>query len=201
MPLTFIDSSSNVIAEQEKMLQSMRCVIGHGEAIYISGPITTGQIFLKWHLLSGSKLLSDPVNYKNSLISNVIAVNEVSILEIAEKVRGMKSNPVIEPASLRIDEWRQNDYIKFWLSVLEKFVAEIFFVDGWQYSAGCAAEFRFAIDSGYVVHSQNGQEITLAVGRDLVLKAADEIHALAEGDKVLIKLASSLRTEVGLENI
>lgn len=187
----------NVLVDQEKMLLAMKCIIGECRATYISGPITTGRNFVIWHneYFSCAANVNDE-NYKHDFQSAVVRINEQTILKVAELIRSRQSRPVIEPGSLFVSGWRQKDYIFFWEKVLKNFVFDVVLVDGWQYSAGCVAEFMIATDCGYAIRSEAGQAVSLEIGRNLILNAISEIEKsdVSNVDGNLRKLADSLKS-------
>lgn len=185
-----------VAGDRQKMVQAISCVVKPGTATYVSGPITTGLKFIEWYMREGKNLRDHKQLYNSSLRENVIRHNEFAILDVAVECRRLRGTPVIEPASLFIPEWSQPDYIDFWISVLREFVCEIVLVESWQFSAGCVAEFNFAVESGYVIRAHDDQVISREVGRELIESAVHVIEKIAADDVVLCALAASLRKVV-----
>lgn len=182
--------------EHLRMLKAIECAVGDAPASYISGPITTGPIFIKWYKTVGCRLLENPAAYNAAMREDVISKNEKAILEIAVSTRERDCVPVIEPASLYISDWTQEDYIEFWIQVLNRFVHRIVLTKGWEYSVGCATEFSFAISKKCLILSDEGNEISHKVGIGMIEKAAKEVDAIALNDEILSGLAARLRAAV-----
>jgi hypothetical protein len=181
---------------QEEMFQSIGCAVEAGSAIYISGPITTGLNFIEWYRREGHMLHGDVMNYAEKLHEGVIVKNEAQIFELARKTRKERIVPVIEPASLRVKRWSQEDYIRFWLGILERFVSEVVLVNGWQYSVGCVAEYNFSVSRGHSIYCESGEALTPSAAKILVAEAADFVGRTATGDMTLHKLSQRLRDEI-----
>lgn len=164
----------------------------HG-AVYLSGPITTGRRFVDWFLDNGYLLENNADTYKNALQTAVIQPNESDILTMAESLRAKFPIPVIEPASLKIVSWDQNSYYQFWESVIKRYVARLVAIDDWQFSVGCAIEFKYAIERGIPVETVNGKAVSLDSGRALILDAAADIERRSTGSNKLKQIANRLR--------
>jgi hypothetical protein len=187
--------SNRILEDQAMMLEAMKCLVGRDGASYISGPITTGRTFLAW--CNRGNLRVDAAD-KNSLEfrTYVIQANEKAILRVAEDVRKRQSRPVIEPASLAIPHWSQSHYIRFWIDALDRFVSDVVMVDGWQFSAGCAAEFAFSTRKGYRIYSESGRSLSKSDGNDLILKAICEIENYPDISGQLSRLKNSLQSAI-----
>jgi hypothetical protein len=196
MSLSVMSEGRSSLHDQNRMVQAIRCVVHPKSALYISGPITTGRIFIDWYLRDGMNFRANTLAYQSAMRSQVIKKNEAEILRLADEFRQGCNSPVIEPASLFIAEWSQLEYIGFWINVLGQFVREVILVDGWQYSAGCVAEYTYAKNNGYCIRGSDGAVMLPETGATLIIKAADEIEELAGKDEILQTLAAGLRKAV-----
>lgn len=185
-------SCQSIAIEQEQLVRAMACIVDGKCATYVSGPITTGRRYIDWYLSYGRKLEFGGDEYNASLKRYVSGPNESDIAEIAKEVRKYKG-PVIEPATLYVAGWGQQEYLTFWVQVIEKFASEMVVVRGWQYSLGCAAEFRHAVNTGIAVKDCDGFFIDLNTGFALISEAADEIARRGEGVVFLRELSAKLR--------
>lgn len=185
--------SDEVLIEQSNMLQAMACGVKRKNCLYLSGPITTGKNFLEWYVKIGREIRNNYEHYKVAVRSEVIKKNENKIIAVAEKLRKNKRCSVIEPGSLLMGSWSQKDYLHFWLRVLEEFATRVYMIDGWQFSVGCATEFRYATSRGLLIFSEHGNPITSIAGEIMILKAAYEIDKISIGDELLSDLANNLR--------
>ncbi|SDH80710.1 DUF4406 domain-containing protein [Janthinobacterium sp. YR213] len=193
LDLFLLKPSDEVLIEQSNMLQAMACGVARKNCLYLSGPITTGENFLEWYVKIGREIRNISEQYKVAIRSDVIKKNENKIIAIAKNLRKNKRCSVIEPGSLLMESWSQKDYLHFWLRVLEEFATSVYMVDGWQFSVGCATEFRYATSRGLLIFSERGNPITPTAGEMMILAAADKIDKISAGDELLNDLANNLR--------
>lgn len=136
---------------------------GSRKVTYLSGPITTGPRFIDWWDETGSRLSEKSADYRQSLREHVIGPNENELKLTAELLRAKSAEPVIEPASLFVSDWSQQDYLELWEEFIATHASRILLMDGWEYSAGCATEFCRAHLEGIPTARVDG---SLIVGRD-----------------------------------
>ncbi|WDF74191.1 DUF4406 domain-containing protein [Novosphingobium sp. KACC 22771] len=125
--------SVSVNQQHSLIFQAWRCILGsHRNAIYVSGPITTGPRFI--------------VDVERNFVASdgVIQANIDDILKIAHSLREETGRIVIEPGSLAVPSWSQDDYLELWTSLIERHIAEVRFLNGWDASIGCALEYERA---------------------------------------------------------
>lgn len=129
--------------ETELLLLAFKCILDSKDAIYISGPITTGDRHLDWHI----KNRQNSSEFRNNQLhrQEVIENNIKNIELIAKSIRKISDSIVIEPASLELKHWIQDDYLLLWGRVIEKYVKNIVFVTNWEYSRGCVYEFYLGL--------------------------------------------------------
>jgi hypothetical protein len=143
------------------------------EAIYISGPITTGKDFLSWYASQG-RLITDKDEYKKRHYNAVILKNIDTILQYAENLKNQSSEKIIEPASFDVAGWTQHDYLFYWGEVIRKFVKKIVFLDGWNYSNGCIYEYYIGLINGVELVNQNLEIITTQEAISKISKSINE---------------------------
>lgn len=187
--------SEALTIEQMVLMQIFNCVVGDHDAVYVSGPITTGRRFIDWYILKGHALENDINVYQSVKYEDVLSKNESDIIGVANKLRKISTTPVIEPASLHITTWDQQDYHRFWTETLRRFVSRVVILDGWQYSIGCVIEFHYAVQCGIEMFSQNGLPLKEREGCKLVLAAADEIERRGGVFDALRYIARTLREQ------
>src|SRR5712671_2717078 len=164
--------------DQDQILSAYDCLMRGRTAIYLSGPITTGRVFYEWYGRVGHSLERDSERYRKEFQSSVLRVNEGVILAAAEMLR-KKSAIVIEPTSLRMPNWQQADFHRFWCAVISRFCARLVVLDGWEFSVGCAIEFKHAISSSIPVEGLDGRKISPAEGASAIAAAASFVDDLA----------------------
>ncbi|WP_244487897.1 hypothetical protein [Aminobacter sp. DSM 101952] len=163
--------------QQGLLLSAWESVMEKSSAIYLSGPITTGPRFVQWHALEGHLLDSTGEEYRKELGHHVIAPNSADIQKEAGRLRRQYRVPVLEPATLNVSGWRQNDYLSLWNKVIETLVARMIMMPGWQYSFGCATEIASAFRAGIPVTTIDGIHITPRKARNLLQVAAHELKS------------------------
>lgn len=183
------------MTEQIHLLQAINCATGGKVATYISGPITTGPRFIKWYISTGHLLENDDNAYQQSRLINVLTKNESDIFEVAKMIRFNFSGPVIEPASLHIPSWTQQDYYLFWTETMKRFVTRVVALDGWQYSIGCVIEFHHAIQCGIHVETINGEPLNGESARKFILDAAEDIELRGSSFELLKRMAHKLKSQ------
>jgi len=186
------NSCQSVALNDEQLLQAIACVVDGKTATYVSGPITTGQHFINWYLRTGSHLVHGSEDYLDALYRDVVSANQAMIAEVTRQTR-RTGRLVIEPATLEVNGWGQTNYVSFWLKVIDTFASDMVMVPQWQYSLGCGAEFRHAIDSGLTVKDHRGEDIDRATGMNMLLEAARDIEARGRDIEFLVKVAAKLR--------
>ncbi len=131
--------------EIELLLNVLGSVVSNRSAVYVSTPITSGRRFADWS--SGRDLevdLSHPETYQEFL-REVLEPNSAHARKVIRSVRNLFPKALIDPTALKdIEGWIQDDYRVLWAKVIEQYASTVLFLDGWQYSNGCAYEFLVA---------------------------------------------------------
>jgi hypothetical protein len=183
--------------KHELLLQAWECAFPRTGVIYLSGPITTGPRFLRWFEATGKRLLPNRRNYFRSRKQHVIRPNEQDLKTEAARIRASQPIPVLEPASLFISSWSQNDYHLLWSRVIERFVNRIIVLDGWEFSTGCAAEFARAQRHNIPVWTQAGVLITCRSGLSMLRTAARKLHETGIGSEHIEHVIDELQRDAG----
>lgn len=161
--------------EHGLLLQAWECAFAGASIVYLSGPITTGPRFVDWYRRVGKLIESDKARYNRALREEVVDPNNADVRTTAAQLRLRVREPVLEPASLRIADWSQTDYLALWERVIERFAARIVLMPGWQFSAGCAAELYRGIQNGLPIETVDGSSISIAQAAALLEEAAEEV--------------------------
>jgi hypothetical protein len=119
------------------LLQAWECTVPPRSATYVSGPITTGPRFVEWCKERSIRHRLEIRQNSDSFRRCVVEPNEHEVRQAAKSLRDMNTLVVIEPASLSIEGWGQADYHLLWELVIERFIARILLLDGWEFSKGC----------------------------------------------------------------
>lgn len=149
------------------LIESMASVCGQLPCVYVSGPLTSCR-----ELYLGEATPAHPAPQGEAFEAR----NRERMQAFAEKLRGVLSNPVIDPGLLRVTGWTGGQYSDFFLQVLERFCREVWFLDGWAFSRGASKEFVRAKQLGLTCLDVRGGNLDIASGIELLEEAC---HALA----------------------
>lgn len=175
----------------DALRKAWRSAFGSQKVTYLSGPITTGPRFVDWWVRFGCKLALNSAAYRNELRENVIIPNENELRLTAELLRAKGSEPVLEPASLFVSGWSQQDYLELWGHFIADHASRLLLMDGWEYSAGSASEFLQAHLEGLPTARTDGSPIVARDGLAAIGRALDHISTLARQP---VHLQNTLRT-------
>lgn len=155
-------------------VSTIKAVIGDVRYQYLSGPITGGRRLLDWHDAVGRRL--PEADYKDSKESSVVRENIAAVLDAARRERAAGRN-TIEPGSFEanFDHWGQDDFLRFWEEVIANHSSHVRFMDGWQFSSGCAVELLCARAHDRPTYEMNDQVLTNARALALLDEALTEI--------------------------
>lgn len=143
----------------------------HRQATYISTPITTGKLFVDWYCQRGHSLQPDSREYKESHKANVVLPNTQRAARWVELLRWRHSALVIDPRTLTVAGWNQEQYREFWTTVLKKHARQAIFLDGWSFSHGCAIEFLEAQKHGVECIDSNFKHLSTDTGLSVISNA------------------------------
>lgn len=141
-------------------------------AIYVSAPITTGGRFLAWLAGGGLNNVGSPAT-DGGLQESVITPNVLAAREVVTRVRkDFAGTPVIDPTALpNIDDWTQDTYREFWGRVIERYVRQVVFVEGWEHSDGCCYEYLTARRCGVDTLDDRYRDLPVAKAARLIQMA------------------------------
>jgi hypothetical protein len=165
------------------VLQAWRSMLGTRRAIYLSGPITTGLIWVE--AVEAGRTVDGR--------SAVIAENALRIGEAAEHLRRETGDVILEPATLTVKGWSQDDYLALWTTFIERHASEVRFVPNWQYSIGCAREFEAALRHGVPTKDLAGGTIAAEDGLLAIRAAASDVRRRSAEAHPLLRLADDLQ--------
>lgn len=196
--------TSDVASEQalahNALLSFARCLgaLEH-EAVYLSAPITTGELFVAWRQANDSALERTDPEYPALHRAQVVAKNVARVVPlVAQLRRRFAERVVIDPTSLDdVGGWDQADYRDFWCEVIRRYAHTVVFADGWQYSHGCVAEFAAALRVPARLLTERLNPLTLDEGVGMVTAAADRLQGLGEDTVVLRATLESVRNHHG----
>lgn len=145
--------------------QLMDSLLDLKSAAYGAGPLDSGRLYYE-SLARGVST------------TNIRNTNESHLTLFIHNLRRKLPYPVINPGLLRIDGWAGQDYGSFFLKVIESYVKEVWFIDGWEYSIGATKEFVFCLHNRVPCLDQAGNTLTADRGKQLIMNAASYIEGL-----------------------
>lgn len=165
-------------------MQTWICGFGSQRVVYLSGAITGGARLL------GRVRAGDPYGREE-----LIAENCADIVSGADRLRRAHHAVVVEPASLNVPGWSQDDYLNLWKTFIARHVSCVVFMPGWQFSAGCAAEFAHATACGIATETFDGKPLSVDAALTLLEEASQEVGALrgaVEIDRLLAGIGDAI---------
>lgn len=161
------------------LLNVLTSVIENHTGVYVSTPITSGQRFADWSSSRAMEFdLSHPETYREFL-REVLEPNSEHARTVIKELRTRFNKPLIDPTALKdIEGWIQDDYRYFWAKVIEQYAGTVVFLNGWQYSNGCAYEFLIAnqVSPRPLILKETLESLTLDEGTRLVKAAVIEFR-------------------------
>jgi hypothetical protein len=162
-------------------LEVLGCVIPPNSAVYCSAPITSGEKFAEWVRKSGHRVVNlDEANEleRTSYRREVIEPNGRHASQVVARLRSQLGVAVIDPSAVsNVEGWLQTDWIRFWVEVIHRFANRVVFVDGWQFSNGCAQEYLAAIESNVPTYDERMMLIPVGAAVELLRRAITQLGA------------------------
>jgi hypothetical protein len=179
--------------QMRQLLMTLASVVAPQSARYVAGPITTGERFVTWFLEAGQNLGVGTSEYRRRHHDDVVRPNLEVIRARARACRAQNpSMAVVEPATLEISEWDQNDYRYFWGKVVEDFAAEVVALRGWHLSSGASYEILVATRMGLEVRDEDGKLLAPPEVGGLVSDGADRLRRLGLPSPFLERISQEL---------
>lgn len=161
------------------LLNVLGSVVLGRSAVYVSTPITSGRRFADWSSrLNIDADLAHPETYQEFL-REVLEPNSAHARTVIKELRSQFNKPLIDPTALKdIEGWIQDDYRFLWARVIEQYAGTVVFLNGWQYSNGCAYEFLVAnqVSPRRVILKETIDPLMLDEGISLVKAAIVEFR-------------------------
>jgi hypothetical protein len=181
-------------------MASFHAVLSRRQAIYCSAPVTSGRPYLQ--------LLSSPgVDASESAVGTlrhrreVVDFNRHRAMAIVDSLRRTYPAPVIDPTALpAIGGWGQDVWLTLWTRVIGEFAQSTVFIDDWQYSFGCAAEYLFSSRNGIPTFDERGQPLAPESAASLLRHAGNEYAKARLDGRRLLEIAADL-DRISTENI
>lgn len=140
-------------------VSALKCILGDKKAVYASTPITNGPILLEQLLINPNVLRYSKAEYAAFIENEVVVRNIIQAKAFVNRVRSLLQSIVIDPSAFISEFYSQDDYNELWGEVINRFVSEIWFNQGWNYSRGCINEYVIALEKGIPAFDHNGKEL------------------------------------------
>ena len=124
----------------------------------------------------------------------VRTANIKELEDFASRLRLQLDCPVICPGGLHVPHWRGRDYERFFRAVMDRFVQQVRFMDGWEYSTGSVLELAHCLRTDRPAFDAFGipLDIDTSVNR---VEAALKKLSMMEGDAGNLRNAFSALCE------
>ena len=186
---------TNFEREIESLLNVLGSVVVDRAAVYVSTPITSGRRFVDWSRRRNLKTdLSHPETHQE-FVREVLVPNNEHARKIIGQMRRRFAQPLIDPTALKdMEGWVQDDYRVLWARVIEEYAGSVVFLDGWQYSNGCAYEFLIAhrLDPQPSILNEVLASLKLEEGMRLVESAILELQSSKLSSEFLREVLNEL---------
>lgn len=168
--------------QTEAIASMMRSALGAAKYDYLSGPITGGPRFVAWEKGVGSKLDGDEQTYRLLRKRQVIDPNIRDLIFAAEQLRKANKLNVIEPGSFESPNqlWTQNEFYRFWESVITDRADRVIFRDGWETSVGCTYEYLCAVRNGQKTLDAGLKILPFSKAVSLIAKSSKDFDDISE---------------------
>jgi hypothetical protein len=133
---------------------------------YVAGPLTTGPEY--YEQLAAGDLDADAIRM----------AGEQRIRELVERLRRQSAMPVVDPGLLRVSDWSNKVYGDFFLRVLERFGAEVWLAENWEFSTGATKEYLFAVERAIPCFDALGRPVLPGQATQLIGQAAERVRRL-----------------------
>ena len=168
--------------QTEAIASMMRSALGAAKYDYLSGPITGGPRFINWEKSVGISLSHDEQTYRLLRKRQVIDPNIKDLIRFAESFRSEKNLNVIEPGSFESPNqlWSQNEFYRFWESVITDRADRVIFCDGWETSVGCTYEYLCAVRNGQKTLDTRLKSLPFAKAVSLIKRSSKDFAEISE---------------------
>lgn len=181
------DMSAPTFEQQTQAIASMmRSALGAVKYDYLSGPITGGPRFVAWEKEVGSVLVDDEQTYRLLRQRQVINPNINDLIAAAKVFREKGKLNIIEPGSFESPNqlWTQNEFYRFWETVITDRADRVIFLDGWQTSVGCTYEYLCAVRNKQTTLDKDQNEINFEKAVKLIDDSSKEFDEISQRTKL-----------------
>jgi hypothetical protein len=169
-------------------------------AVYVSAPITSGRRLVEW----GKEYHFDKADpeHQDEFQREVVGPNREHARQIVRQLRREFPGVLIDPTAMEdIEGWTQDDYRYLWGRIIAHSVKTVVYIDGWQYSNGCAYEFLVAWRCPVETLNEELQPLSLEEGLQLIRAAIAELQEAGQKTAFLERVAEELESLKAAEEV
>jgi hypothetical protein len=162
------------------MLDVYRTVVSDADAIYCSGPLTSGRRAIEWYNLHPSvarEIDSLSSELRKEFTKAVVDENAKQLKSFVSDLRKTTQRVVIDPSAIQESSWSQKEWLEFWCNVISGFVQTVVLLPDWQYSKGASVECLFALRKNKEVYLHDNSAVGYAHAKECIESAAAELKA------------------------
>lgn len=176
------ESAPTFEQQTEAIASMMRAALGAVKYDYLSGPITGGPRFVGWEKEVGVLLDDDEQTYRLLRQRQVVDPNIRDLINAARDYREQKKLNIIEPGSFESPNqlWTQNEFYRFWETVITDRANRVIFLDGWETSVGCTYEYLCAVRNGQETVDRNLKKLSYDKAIQLIDKSSKEFDDISQ---------------------
>jgi hypothetical protein len=165
--------------QYEMMLAVYGTIISRQNAIYCSGPLTSGRRAIEWYrrhpecernIDALSRELRE--DFERVVVQENVRVFKHFVLQIRENTREV----VIDPSALEGGNWSQGQWLEFWCDVIANYVQTVVLTPDWQYSKGSSVECLVALHQRKNVELHDGSPVDYAYAVEQIQNAGRELE-------------------------
>ena len=131
------------------MIEMLACAVTGRSSVYVTTPSISGCRFIDWYPRRGPGLTLNHPDYREGHRRHDVEANLAHAASAVQRVRGAFPDvTILDPTVVEQVGWRQADCHEIWATVIKRYTDTVVFLEGWEYSEGCAYEFLTALRTG-----------------------------------------------------
>jgi hypothetical protein len=167
----------------EPLLEALDAAGATDGSAYLSVPITSGRREFQLAAALGCPRAEVRRRFKERWVNEVVRPNEEEARVLARQARAaFPGEIVIDPSRVHIGQWSQDDFDRFWTTVISTFAQRVLVSPGWAFSRGARFEVAFAVARGLPLHDAWGASLDRADLEAQLEAAAVELRGLGYDD-------------------
>ena len=168
-------------------------MIGEGNVLYASSPITTGRRMYDRFQEHGATSVDELNRTVPGSSRDIMQKNIEDGRQFGNELRTQTGKLAIVPGEFFGPGWAQEHYMSLWKQVINRYADEVHLNTNWEYSNGCAEEFLIGLEKDMPLverHATNG--MTQKEGVAKIHGAIDHIGAIGAEPKKLFDVVREI---------